>query len=89
MILRYKIHAYLYTLVHQASQTGTPVFRPLFYDYPNDEFSTKYIESEIMIGSSLKYTPVYSSDAKQYSYLPGDKTENWCLLFPVSSGNCF
>jgi len=33
MVLRYKIHAYMYTLMQQASQNGIPVFRPQFYDF--------------------------------------------------------
>lgn len=89
MILRYKIHAYLYTLVHQASQTGTPIFRPLFFDYPNDQFSTDNVENEIMIGSSIKLSPVYSDDKSITVYLPGDQNENWCFLDPTPKFNCF
>jgi alpha-glucosidase (family GH31 glycosyl hydrolase) len=37
MYLRYGLHRYHYTQFHKSSTEGGAVFRPLFYDYPDDE----------------------------------------------------
>lgn len=35
--LRYALLFYFYSLFHEASTTGAPLMRPLFYEFPNDE----------------------------------------------------
>ena len=34
--LRYQLLPYTYSLLHQASQTGAPLMRPLVWHYPSD-----------------------------------------------------
>jgi len=42
-----------------------------------------------MVGPSVKFTPVFDSTGQVTSYLPGKISENWCLLEPSLSRNCF
>jgi alpha-glucosidase (family GH31 glycosyl hydrolase) len=47
---------YLYTTFHDASQTGVPIMRPMFLDFPQDEtlFGTA---SQFMFGDSILVSP--------------------------------
>lgn len=68
--LRYKLIRYLYDAMRKTSETGTPVTRPLFYDFPNDEKVLK-IEDEFMFGDSILAAPVVTSGVvKRTVYLP-------------------
>ncbi|KAK9500130.1 hypothetical protein O3M35_001450 [Rhynocoris fuscipes] len=57
LLLRYSLLPYLYTLFWQANNNGTPVIRPLFYLFPNDEASYR-INSQFMWGDGLLISPV-------------------------------
>jgi alpha 1,3-glucosidase len=54
---RYAIMPYLYTTFHEASQTGVPVMRPLWMEFPAAAqlFAE---EDEFMLGSALLVVPV-------------------------------
>lgn len=51
---------YLYTTFHDASQTGVPIMRPMFLDFPHDEslFGTA---SQFMFGDSILVSPKLKS----------------------------
>ncbi len=55
--LRYRLLPYLYTLAREAHRTGAPLFRPLFYDFPNDP-ATWELEDQAMVGPHLLVAPV-------------------------------
>ncbi|XP_063589584.1 sucrase-isomaltase, intestinal-like [Penaeus indicus] len=57
---RYMILPYLYTLFHEAALSGTPVLRPLFYEFPED-LDSRNNAFQFMLGDALLITPVYSS----------------------------
>lgn len=57
---RYMILPYLYTLFHEAALSGTPVLRPLFYEFPED-LDSRNNGFQFMLGDALLVTPVYSS----------------------------
>lgn len=68
--LRYELIPYLYDLCVRAHFFGTPVIRPLFYDFPFDE-NGKEINDEVMIGECLLLAPIVKQGAKsRIVYLP-------------------
>jgi alpha-glucosidase len=77
---RYRLLPYLYTLFYQAHEHGTPVIRPLVYEFPQDEFCHD-ASFDFMLGASLLVAPVlYRGGRLTDVYLPqnnGD-SEDWC-----------
>ncbi|MBN1498872.1 MAG: family 31 glucosidase [Spirochaetes bacterium] len=70
MELREKMRPYLRILMQQAHEKGTPVMRPLFYEFPEDKTSW-LIEDEYMFGDSLLVAPVLEhGGVKRKIYLP-------------------
>lgn len=57
MDLRYELLPYFYDLTVQASRTGEPLVRPLFYSYAQDK-KVWEIEDEFLIGEDLLAAPV-------------------------------
>ncbi|MDR2860476.1 MAG: DUF4968 domain-containing protein [Elusimicrobiota bacterium] len=73
--LRYSLLPYLYTLMKQASENGSPILRPLFYEFPLDENAAKDW-GQFMLGSFLLAAPVLDKGAKEKTiYLP--KGSRW------------
>ncbi|PRW45700.1 alpha-glucosidase isoform A [Chlorella sorokiniana] len=54
--LRYRLLPYFYTLAQNASETGHPLLRVLWMDFPR-ETQTKTIDSQFMLGGSLLVNP--------------------------------
>lgn len=54
--LRYELIHYLYTTFYQASIHGTPVVRPMWFEYPKDSI-TFDITEQFMIGDSFLIAP--------------------------------
>jgi alpha 1,3-glucosidase len=59
---RYVLQPYLYTLFHEASQTGVPVVRPLWMEFPAEEALFAEEES-FMLGEALLVAPVTQAGA--------------------------
>lgn len=76
--LRYKLLPYLYTLFHEHEQTGAPIMRPLWYEYPADT-RTYLVSDEYMVGSDLLVAPVVKEGMRtRRVYLPaGAEWTNW------------
>jgi alpha-D-xyloside xylohydrolase len=68
--LKGKLRNYISTQMKAASEKGTPVMRPLFYDFPKDEEAWK-TEDEYMFGPNYLAAPVmYESVQERNVYLP-------------------
>lgn len=78
--LRYEIMPYLYTLHYESHESGRPIVRPIFMEFPADDESFD-IDDEFMVGDSLLVAPVVERGArKRRVYLPrgeDGKTLNW------------
>jgi alpha-glucosidase len=76
--LRYRLLPYLYTLFREHTETGAPVMRPLWFEYPNDQ-RTYTIEDEYMVGRDLLVAPVVRESARKRGvYFPaGDDWVDW------------
>ncbi|MBE3561151.1 MAG: DUF5110 domain-containing protein, partial [Ktedonobacteraceae bacterium] len=68
--LRYRLLPYLYTLFHQSSLDGSPIMRPLYYHFPQDELAHE-TQDEFLLGAALLSAPVSEPGAVSRSvYLP-------------------
>jgi alpha-glucosidase len=68
--LRYRLHPTLYSLIRQCHDTGAPVLRPLFYEFPDDK-AAPTIDDQCLFGPSLLLAPVLTKGARSRDlYLP-------------------
>jgi alpha-glucosidase len=73
MSFRYQMMPYLYTLSWQASQTGLPLLRPIFWDDPQDD-SLWDVPNEFLLGDSLLVAPVlYPGACSRQIVLPSGR----------------
>ncbi len=69
--LRYRLLPYLYSLMYEAAMEGTPVLRPLFYEFQEDAECYRHEEFTFMFGKSLLIANVFEKGAKtRRVYLP-------------------
>jgi alpha-glucosidase len=60
----------IYTLAHVAHRDGSPIIRPLFYDFPDDP-SAADDQDAMMLGPDVLFSPVVDEGARAKSqYLP-------------------
>ncbi|MBR1638086.1 MAG: family 31 glucosidase [Treponema sp.] len=70
LALRESLRPYIHTVMEEAHTKGSPVIRPLFYDFSDDQKSWE-IEDEYMFGSRYLVCPVTVAGARERSvYLP-------------------
>ena len=75
--LRYRLLPYLYTLVWEASTTGAPPLRPLFWHHP-DEPAAYGIQDAFLLGSHLLVAPVVQPGTPLRAvYLPAGEWVYW------------
>ena len=58
---RYKLMPYLYTLFREASQTGMPIMRPLFFADPDDP-RLRDEQEAFLLGENMMVVPRWSED---------------------------
>ena len=70
MFLRERLKPYITGLMQAAHQHGTPVMRPLFYEFPADRHSWE-VGDEYLFGPDLLVAPVMEAGLQQRPvYLP-------------------
>ena len=75
--LRYKFIPYMYDLAYKAHKEGTPILRPLFYNYPFDE-NVKEINDEVMLGDNILLATILTQGSRSRCvYLPEGKWINY------------
>jgi alpha-glucosidase len=62
--LRYRLLPYIYTLFHEHEQTGMPVMRPLWFEFPRDK-KTYLIADEYLLGKDLLIAPVVKEGMRE------------------------
>lgn len=78
MNLREKMRPYVRKLMKAAHEKGTPIMRPLFYDFPEDKIAWE-IEDEYMFGPELLVAPILYADVRERQvYLPDGIWRNIC-----------
>eukprot|EP00339_Tiarina_fusa_P030034 CAMPEP_0117081322 /NCGR_PEP_ID=MMETSP0472-20121206/57326_1 /TAXON_ID=693140 ORGANISM="Tiarina fusus, Strain LIS" /NCGR_SAMPLE_ID=MMETSP0472 /ASSEMBLY_ACC=CAM_ASM_000603 /LENGTH=633 /DNA_ID=CAMNT_0004809223 /DNA_START=225 /DNA_END=2123 /DNA_ORIENTATION=- len=73
---RYALLPYWYSCFYHASNTGIPVMRPLWVEYPQDSKSFD-IEDEYLIGSDLLVKPVTKSNENTVSVYFPEGSDGW------------
>ena len=73
--LKMRLTPYMYTLMNEAHQTGTPAVRGLLLEYPGDTVTWgKQTQYEYLLGKDFLVAPVYKDEEKRDSiYLPEGK----------------
>jgi len=75
--LRNRLVPYLYAAYADYHQSGTPPFRPLVYEHPEDP-ATFDIDDQYWMGSDLMVAPVVAGESERDLYLPeGSWYEFW------------
>ena len=70
MELRERMRPYVRSLMEAAHEKGTPVMRPLFYDFPEDKKAWE-VGDEYMFGPDVLVAPVlYEGVREREVYLP-------------------
>ena len=70
--VRYSLIPYLYSEYMKACLSNDMLFKPLAFEYPNDNFACT-IEDQLVLGESIMIAPVYEPNAVgRYVYLPED-----------------
>lgn len=68
--LRYSLIPYLYSEFLKAALEDKMMFRPLAFEYPEDNQCSR-IEDQLLLGESIMIAPVYEQNARgRYVYLP-------------------
>lgn len=67
--VRERLQPYLQRAARQASEEGTPVWRPLIWDWP-DELAARWCEDQFMLGEDLLVAPVLDPFPDREVYLP-------------------
>jgi alpha-glucosidase len=62
--LRYRLLPYMYTLAWEASQTGAPLARPLWWDSPSDS-RLWHVDDAFLLGRDLLVAPVVQQGARR------------------------
>ena len=73
--LRYRLIPYLYGEFVKAVENDAMFFRPLAFDYEDDETAAQ-VEDQLMVGDSVMIAPVYVQNAAaRHVYLPEKMTQ--------------
>lgn len=67
--LKLRLMPYIYSLGHIATQRGTPLLRPMAFEFPHDP-ATQHLDRQYMLGPDLLVAPVLSADGSVSLYLP-------------------
>ena len=73
--LRYRLIPYLHSAFEKAAKEDGMYFRPLAFDYEDDEIAAT-VEDQLMVGDSLMIAPIYVQNAvARHVYLPEPMTQ--------------
>jgi alpha-glucosidase len=74
--LRYQLLPYLYSLGHEAYNTGAPIMRPLVMEFPDDT-TVANLSDEWLVGRGLLAAPILTEGGKRNIYFPNDTWYNY------------
>ena len=74
--LRLSLMPYLYAAALEAHETGTPMMRSMFVEFPQDRGSWD-VDTQYMLGPDLLVAPVMDPDGEVDVYLPPGTWTSW------------
>ena len=85
--LKCRLMPYLYQQAVVSSDTGVPMLRPMFMEYPKDR-TCLTLDLQYMLGDSLLVAPIFQENGEAEYYLPEG---TWCNLLTgeVKEGACW
>ncbi|GAE95270.1 alpha-xylosidase [Gracilibacillus boraciitolerans JCM 21714] len=70
MVLRENLRPYIRKLMENAHLKGSPIIRPMFYNFPQDKAAWE-VEDSYMFGDDLLISPIlYEGQTEKRIYLP-------------------
>eukprot|EP00347_Sterkiella_histriomuscorum_P014249 403361604 len=86
IFLRYGLIHYLYTQFFIASQTGQPILRPMWHEFPQDE-NTFNLTEQFMFGDSILFSPKLRKPTQEMSFFYGPSEYHFLVKYylPPSS----
>lgn len=89
---RYVLLPYYYTLLHEASETGMPIMRPVFFADPKDTL-LRAEEQAFLIGENLLVVPEWAQNPalpkgiwRNLSLIPGDDKDSYQATLKIRGG---
>lgn len=89
---RYVLLPYYYTLLHEASETGMPIMRPVFFADPKDTL-LRAEEQAFLIGENLLVVPEWAQSPalpkgiwRNLSLIPGDDKDSYQAKLKIRGG---
>lgn len=70
--MKYKLMPYVYAQAKKCTETGLPMVRALFVEFPEDP-GAWLVEDAYIFGSDIYVAPLMSSETSRNVYLPGGK----------------
>ncbi|MFW5697879.1 MAG: alpha-xylosidase [Fimbriimonadaceae bacterium] len=70
--LKHRLMPYLWTKAVEAHETGVPMMRPMWMEFPDDP-GCAYLDRQYMLGESLLVAPVFSDEGDVEYYVPAGK----------------
>ena len=70
--LKCRLMPYLYAKAIEAHTEGTPVMRPMVFEFTDDP-AVNYLDTQYMLGESLLVSPIFREDGVSEYYLPQGK----------------
>ena len=84
---RYRLLPYLYTLFYHAHQDGSTVARALFFEFPQDDY-TSDLDQQFLLGRGLLITPVlYPGAVSVKGYFPNDRWFDYWTGKQIETGH--
>ena len=68
IVMRYKLLPYIYTLFYQHATYGIPMWKPMFFEYPDTP--NEVLDKQFMFGSNILVIPILSDYDNEKGYLP-------------------
>ncbi len=71
--LKCRLMPYIYSLTHEAHEKGTPLMRPMYFEFPDDP-GCRNLDLQYMLGDSLLAAPIFNDKGIGEFYLPDGYT---------------